>query len=200
MLEKSFKVVFIGADAVGKTTILSNYLSGKYQKEYLPIIKTSICAKVYNFSDFSIKLFLWDPDSDSVFSNQAREFFAETQGVLIVYDICSTSSIERAEHYHEIMLKHVDSDPVLWLVGNKIDLKDRRRVDSALAERKAKKLGAHHIEVSAKTGENVETLFQLLLKNMIMARIMGIRKQLGGRPKNGGNVEPLHEDRGTAAA
>ena len=48
------------------------------------------------------------------------------------------------------------------LLGNKTDLK--RQVDRSEAEDLAKRLGCDYYETSAKTGENVELIFEKITK------------------------------------
>jgi small GTP-binding protein len=191
MLERSFKVVFLGANAVGKTSLLVRHLSGGFQQEYIPTISTNISEKIYNFSDFSLKLLFWERGDEPASGDELKEFlantqfFANTQGVAIVYDICRPASLKAAEQHYKTMIKYVRNKPVVWLVGNKVDLKHLRRVDRALAEEKAKELGAGYIETSAKTGENVDTFFNQFLKGLIRARLMEVKRQLEEKTGHG---------------
>ena len=178
MLERSFKVVLLGANAVGKTSLLSRHLSGEFQQEYIPTIRTTVSEKAYRVLDCCFKLLFWDPRVEQV--NGDEGFFANTEGALIVYDICRPATLSEAERYYEALVRRVDAKPAVWLVGNKLDLAHLRGVDRALAEEKASELGAAYIETSAKTGENVEALFNQLLKGLIRRRLIEVKGKLGG--------------------
>jgi small GTP-binding protein len=176
MLERSFKVVLLGAYAVGKTSLLNRHLAGQFQSEYIPTIRTTISEKAYRVLDCSFKLFYWDPGVEELNGNEA--FFGNTDGALIVYDICRPATLSAAERYYDALVRRVDVKPAVWLVGNKLDLSHLRVVDRAFAEKMASELGANYIEVSAKTAENVEALFNSLLKVLIRRRLMEVKSKL----------------------
>ena len=71
------------------------------------------------------------------------------------------------------------SKPIVWLVGNKIDLKERRMVSRWKAEEKARELEYIYFETSAKTGENVDILLKSVLKTLLKARLNEIKLALG---------------------
>lgn len=50
------------------------------------------------------------------------------------------------------------------LVGNKLDLEDKRKVPTELAQEVAHDWGIPAVEVSAKTDHNINTIFHLLIQ------------------------------------
>jgi Ras-related protein Rab-6A len=80
---------------------------------------------------------------------------------VVVYDVTSRSSFEAVDYWVEDVRRERGSDVILALVGNKNDLLDQRQVTFEEGEAKAQLLSATlFIEASAKTGNNVRSLFQ----------------------------------------
>jgi small GTP-binding protein len=178
MFKRNFNVVLLGDYAVGKTCLLHTYLRGFFQPEYVPSVRTSVFEKEYSFTNYKIKLFFWDVCGERVLDDSRKACYANAQAFIIVYDVCRPPSLKAVEEWCG-MVRSTVSNPIIWLVGNKIDLKDSRLVSREEAEGKARSLGVSYIEVSAKTGENVEALFRYVLRDLVKARLEYVRKLLG---------------------
>lgn len=78
---------------------------------------------------------------------------------IVVYDITSMESFEGAKNWIKELQNHLSTETVLALVGNKIDL-GNRKVPSQLASDYASDAGVIFKEVSAKADLNINELFQ----------------------------------------
>ena len=79
--------------------------------------------------------------------------------VLFVFSLGNADSFEDLNEWVKAVEPDVDNMPILFVVGNKNDLVEERKVESEQAELFAKKIGAFYYEVSAKTGFGIEELF-----------------------------------------
>jgi GTPase SAR1 family protein len=86
-------------------------------------------------------------------------YLREAQCALIVFDVCSKSSLNNVEAWLHLYNENKTGEGFTILIGNKIDLNDEREVNDNEGKTKAKELGLLYYEVSAKTGENIEELF-----------------------------------------
>lgn len=92
-------------------------------------------------------------------------------GFILVFDITNPQSFVNIRDWLEQLRTHSYSyDPVVILVGNKIDLHERK-IEKADAERLAMKSDLKYIETSAKTGENVREALDMLL-DIVWERMM----------------------------
>jgi len=177
VFERSFKVVMVGDYAVGKTSLLHSYLRRTYKPEYVPTVKAEISEKVFSFPNYVFKVYYWDTPGMSLLDEASKEFYAKAQAAIMVYDVSRKNSLEVVEKQYRSMIDFLGTQPVTWLVGNKIDLKERC-VDRSEAERKAKELNSSYIETSAKTGENVDVLFTSVLRDLVRVRLSEVKKSL----------------------
>ena len=76
---------------------------------------------------------------------------------IIMFDITSTSSFNDVNNFYELIDHNVSSNNFKILIfGNKDDEAGKREVSSNEAENKAKSFGAEYIEISCKTGHNID--------------------------------------------
>lgn len=177
MFERSFKVVLLGDYAVGKTCLLNRFLQGDFKVEYVPTVKANIHEKEFRFPNYVFRLFYWDTAGMYVLDESSAELLAGAHAVILVYDVSRSNSLAVAERQYEAVKGRCDSKPIIWLVGNKIDLKDRS-VDRSKAEKMARELGFSYIETSAKTGENVSKLFNGVFRDLVKARLSEVKRKL----------------------
>lgn len=92
-----------------------------------------------------------------------RSYFRNSAGGLLIFDMTNRASFEHIKEWHREVCDHVHPHRVLFiLVGNKSDKDKGRVVSREEAEVLARQLGLPYVEVSAKTGQNVSSAFELL--------------------------------------
>ena len=121
MFERSFKVIFLGGYATGKTSLINRFLGNNFSLEYIPSVKTSVSVKKFIFKNYALKTSFWDREGGSELAEDFKNYCANAQAAIAVFDICRRSSLSDAEIFLKAMFKF--SKPIVWLVGNKIDLK-----------------------------------------------------------------------------
>jgi small GTP-binding protein len=89
-------------------------------------------------------------------------YYRESQGVIVCYDITNSESFDTCDFWLKDLEKHAPENAVKILCGLKSDLAGMREVDQYKAESFAKKNNMTYFEVSNKTGNNVEEMFQSL--------------------------------------
>ena len=94
-------------------------------------------------------------------------YYRSGEGFLCVFSIIDRESFSVMNEFREQILRvKVDSQTPMILVGNKMDLEDRRDVSKAEAEELSKSWGVRYIETSAKTKENVDTVYYMLMSEI----------------------------------
>lgn len=81
-------------------------------------------------------------------------------GAFIAYDITNLQSFKDVEYWFEQIKLSSNDDIIIYLLGNKKDLENKRIIDEKTGKNKAKILGINNFfEVSAKTKENLTEMF-----------------------------------------
>ena len=164
-----FKVVIAGQKDVGKTSLLRRYATGKFDTSTLSTIGVDFETKKINVDDEEILLNLWDFAGEPKFRVLFPSYVSGASGALILYDITSKDSLYDLENWMKV-IDNVESPPrTRLLIEHKIDLEDQRQVSRKEAKNFYKKynLQGEILGASAKTGENVEDVFQTLGKEIL---------------------------------
>ena len=166
--EYAFKLILGGDGAVGKTSMVHRFVENKFAKDYKSTIGTSIMKKECKFDglDSTVRFVLWDLAGQSQFKKVRQSYLSNAEAGILAFDVTNPSSFQNIENWHKEILS-ASPNISLILVGNKIDLEDKRVVSREEGEKTAENLGIPYIETSAKTGESINDAFRMLALQMI---------------------------------
>ena len=115
-----FKIILLGSISVGKTAILSRYISNEFNENYKCTIKSEYRMKIVNLNNsIQAKLNIWDTCGDEKFRAITRQYYKDSQGILLVYDISNRSSFDMIDNWVEDIRNNAPADVIVFLVGNK---------------------------------------------------------------------------------
>jgi len=158
--EYEFKILLIGSNSVGKTSILSRYIKNDFQENYKCTIKAEYCVKIVNVNNSrQAKLNIWDTVGEEKFRAITSQYYKDSNGIFLVYDISSRESFENLDIWMEDIKNCAPENCVIILVGNKSDLVNERVVSFKEGKDKAEQYGILFNEVSAKNGDNILLIF-----------------------------------------
>jgi Ras-related protein Rab-1A len=166
--EYAFKLILGGDGAVGKTSLVHRFVEDTFAKDYKSTIGTSIMKKECNFKELgsAVRFVIWDLAGQSQFKRVRQSYLANAEAGILVYDVTNRQSYENIANWHD-EIKEASPNISLILVGNKIDLKDERKIKLQEGNELAEGLSLSYIETSAKTGENINDAFKMLALLMI---------------------------------
>jgi small GTP-binding protein len=174
--EMIFKIIVIGDPAVGKTSLLTNFCGEKFSYEYVPTVGVNITKEPVTIKDdmgkdATVNLMIWDIAGQPQFYMLHRPYFNGADGMMLVYDITRSSSFSNINNWWSTSVKYGLSSVPRVLIGNKIDLKDERKIILPMAEHLSEKLAAAFFETSALTGENVKSIFQKIAELTLRSKL-----------------------------
>lgn len=159
-MERNAKVVLLGPSLVGKTSVVSAYMGGKFSDSSSPTIGASFVNKTVKLSkSTSVKLQIWDTAGQEKFRSLAPMYYHNAQAAIIVFSIADRDSFTDMRTWADELECQTDVRPLVFIVGNKADLEKQRKVETAEGARLAQEIQAKYLETSAKTGVNIEELF-----------------------------------------
>lgn len=170
-LEREFvyKIVILGDAAVGKTSLINQFVEGSFQEDYKPTLGANIVRKDVNLDKTRVRLIMWDLAGQEKYRVVRSMYFQGCEGALLVYDVTRYNTLDSVNtKWLRDFKKYVKKKGVYILIGNKIDLKKQRVIPTERGKELAKKIKASHfIETSAKLGENIEEAFSLLVNQIL---------------------------------
>ncbi|KAM8848471.1 ras-related protein Rab-41 isoform 3-T3 [Neosynchiropus ocellatus] len=157
---RKFKLVFLGEQSVGKTSLITRFMYDSFDNTYQATIGIDFLSKTMYLEDRTVRLQLWDTAGQERFRSLIPSYIRDSTIAVVVYDITNLNSFQQTSKWIDDVRTERGSDVIIMLVGNKTDLADKRQVSVEAAERKARELNVMYIETSAKAGYNVKQLFR----------------------------------------
>ena len=159
------KILTLGDTLVGKSSIVLRFSDNRFDDNQLATIGIDYKTKYIKVKDASVKVLLWDTAGQEKFRNIARQYYKGANGVLLIYDVCDRKTYERIGFWMDELKQNNEIEQLyIILVGNKIDLEEKRVVTREEAEKYAEDNNINYLEVSAKTGEGILDLFNEVTK------------------------------------
>jgi len=156
----NFKLVLLGDTAVGKSSSVERFVKNEFFEFQQPTIGAAFLTQSVQLDDFIVKFEIWDTAGQERYRSLAPMYYRGAAAALVVYDITSYDSFRGAKTWIEELQRQGTTEIVIGLAGNKCDLEDKRDVPQEEARAYAQENKCIFYEMSAKTGENVNKMFE----------------------------------------
>jgi small GTP-binding protein len=154
------KICLLGDFSVGKTSLVRRFVEGHFDDKYLSTIGVRISRKPLTRPYGTLNLLVWDLAGSAEFSTQSS-YLVGVAGALIVCDLTRRETLAGCAQYVQ-QVWALNAAAPLVLVCNKVDLVAARALTEADLQRGSEAFGGQYVFTSAKTGEGVESAFELL--------------------------------------
>ena len=157
------KVVLLGDSGVGKTCIITRFVSSSFQPNINSTNGASYCTKMVKYENLGKNLLLdvWDTAGQEKYRSLTKYFYKDAAVVILVYDITRKDSFENMKNYwYNQLLENCGKDIVLGVAGNKCDLFENEDVDEKEAREFADKIGAIFELTSAQNNTGITEIFE----------------------------------------
>lgn len=114
----------------------------------------------------TLKFEIWDTAGQERYHSLAPMYYRGANAAIIVYDITSHDSFERAKKWVCELQKQAAADIVLALIGNKTDLETQRQVTHEDVQAYAQGRDLILLNASAKTGDGVAQVFDAIAQRL----------------------------------
>ncbi|GAB1297268.1 DnaJ homolog subfamily C member 27 [Apodemus speciosus] len=179
------KVISMGNAEVGKSCIIKRYCEKRFVSKYLAtigidygvtkasrIILKRLATIEVQVRDREIKVNIFDMAGHPFFFEVRNEFYKDTQGVILVYDVGQKESFDALDSWLAEMKQelgpHGNMDNVVFVVcANKIDCSKHRCIDESEGRLWAESKGFLYFETSAQTGEGINEMFQTFYMSIV---------------------------------
>ena len=157
------KIVLIGDSGVGKTCIISRFVSGDYNKNMNSTDGASYATKklVLPKLKTSINLDIWDTAGQERYKSLTKFFYKDAAMIIMVYDVTLKTSFDNLkEYWYREVQELSEKNFVLGIAGNKSDLYEREQVSEKEAREYAKSINAVFGLTSAQNNTGIDQLFE----------------------------------------
>ena len=165
---EGIKIVLIGESGVGKTSIIERFIENKFEENIDPSLGGSFFEKVLLFNDGEKLTFdIWDTAGQERYRALTQIFYKNAKVAILVYDITRQNSYnELTKFWFNKVKENSNSDIILVLAANKLDLAELEEVNEDDAKKFAKEKNIDFFSVSAKNDYGIEKLFTEIAKKI----------------------------------
>ena len=158
------KLVFLGNSNVGKTSIIQRFIEDKFEQNKIATNSLAYSNKKIKTDPFTeLKMYIWDTAGQERFRSLTRGYLRESDGIFLVFDLSDKQSFDDITFWlNEVNSSDVDKKMcVIMLVGNKLD-SEKKVIDKETANKYAEENKMKYLEVSAKDGINIFSMFEIM--------------------------------------
>eukprot|EP01111_Echinosteliopsis_oligospora_P003278 TRINITY_DN1523_c1_g1_i1.p1 TRINITY_DN1523_c1_g1~~TRINITY_DN1523_c1_g1_i1.p1 ORF type:complete len:237 (-),score=56.35 TRINITY_DN1523_c1_g1_i1:151-861(-) len=154
------KVIVIGPSGVGKSCLIYSFTEGEFLSQHELTVGVEFAIRIVNIEDKRVKLQIWDTAGQESFRSVTSNYYRGSSGALLIYDTTKRETFTYLSSWLTELRSH--ADPVIMVVGNKVDLASRpgeRQVTTEEGQKFADQNGLLYAETSAKSVKEVEAVF-----------------------------------------
>ena len=166
----SVKVVLLGESGVGKTSIINQFISKKFNPKMSTSVSAQFTSKIMEFPEHNrtLRFDIWDTVGQEKYRSLTKIFYKDAKIIIFVYDITTEYSFNALQTYwYTETVDNTDGEPIYAVCANKYDLYDKAVVKTEDGKKFADKIKAIFQNTSAKSDTGINILFENLGKKII---------------------------------
>ncbi|KAL7301817.1 hypothetical protein TKK_0005425 [Trichogramma kaykai] len=172
MSRVDIKIVLLGHEYVGKTSLMQRFVNDRFNESlsYQNTIGSAFASKEMQLDNKKLVLGVWDTAGSERYQAMAKIYYRGAAAAIVCFDLTNPESFARAKFWMR-ELRSIEENCVVYLCGTKKDLID---ADPKLANpqidivnRYAEGVQCKFFLTSSKSGENVAEVFNAIAKDYL---------------------------------
>ncbi|KAF4315585.1 hypothetical protein G195_010639 [Phytophthora kernoviae 00238/432] len=159
------KIISMGESGVGKSCVIKRYCEEKFVSKYISTIGIDYGVKPVMVNGSEVRVNFWDLSGMPEYLEVRNEFYKDTQGGILMFDVSSRRSFESLDNWLREAAKFGAGKFPCILCGNKVDRPRVVSEDEGKAYAQAK--GFEYFETSACTGVSITEAFHSLFSTVV---------------------------------
>jgi len=156
----------LGETAVGKSSLVLRFTRDRFLDFQESTIGAAFATQSVIVDGNTLKFEIWDTAGQERYHSLAPMYYRGAKAAIVVYDITSKASFERAKAWVVELQQAGTLSMVVALAGNKTDLSAQREVTQEEGQQYATEQGLLFMETSAKSNHNVTEIFATVAKHL----------------------------------
>lgn len=166
-IDHTVKIMILGESKIGKTSFINRYTNNVFRLNYISTIGIDFQIKNIEIEEKNIKLQIWDTAGQECFKSLTKNYFRNSHGFIIGYDITDRNSFEAIDDWIRQIKEFRDCKNNIVIIGTKSDLEDERVVSTEEGRQLAKEHYTQFYETTAKDNINVNETFNYISQEIL---------------------------------
>lgn len=159
----TFTMGFFGAGGAGKTTFITRYRTGEFEKRYFPTDMVKGNNLTFYTTEGKVIIRCVDTAGQLLYEPQ---YMPKVKVAVVMFDVCSRLSFRSVDDWVERIRKVNGEIPIL-LCGNKVDVVRRKASAAEIREKMTNLRISTMYSISAKSNYNFEKPFLWAIRTML---------------------------------
>ena len=171
--DEKIQIIMIGESGVGKTSLIRRYTNNIFNSNHLETIGIEFYNREERINNKIIQIKFWDTAGQEIFHSLTKNFYRKADGIIIVYDITNKESFERVQDWIKSVYDNTETykEIQMIIVGNKIDLEEKREVRKEDGLKIGKYYEIDFFEASAKNAEGVNNFMIKIIGDILNNKV-----------------------------
>lgn len=159
----TFKLVVVGDGGTGKTTFVRRHTTGEFERRYITTIGVNVSPLDFYTNRGKIRFIVWDTAGQEKLGGLRDGYYIGAHAAILFFDVTSQMTYKNVAKWHKDLQRVCENIPMV-LVGNKVDVKDRKVKPKQIVFHRKKNM--QYYEISAKSNYNIEKPFLYLMRKL----------------------------------
>jgi len=162
------KLITAGDHAVGKTSVIRRFIGQEFSPDYSATMGVECYTKAYKNDSNLIDLAIWDLAGQVLYRDLTKAYIKGADLVIIMFDVTRRETFDNVKGWYNTIYTDVSPEDIpCMIIGNKIDLREKRVVSLEEGGKLAQNLKTLYVETSAKQNKFINEAFQQLIRKFI---------------------------------
>lgn len=157
--ENIIKMLLLGDSGIGKSCSMVRFFQNEFIQSYITTIGVDFKKKDIILDNKQYEVYVWDTAGNERYRTITMTYIRGCHFLILFYDTTNISSFDGLEDWIKTIQAYNGDITKLIIVGTKIDDISKREVSYEDAVRFCSKYDVNYYEISGKTGENVDFMF-----------------------------------------
>jgi small GTP-binding protein len=157
--ENVIKILLLGDSGIGKSCAMVRFFQNEFIQSYITTIGVDFKKKDIILHNKQFEVYIWDTAGNERFRTITMSYIRGCNLLILLYDTTNIKSFDGLEDWIKTIQAYNGDITKLIIVGTKIDNVFDREVSYEDAVKFCSKYDINYYEISGKTGENVEFMF-----------------------------------------
>jgi len=159
-----YKLLLVGDGGTGKTTFVKRHKSGEFEKKYIATVGAEVHPITFYTNKGNVRFVIWDTAGQEKLGGLRDGYYIQSNAAIIFFDVTSRNTYKNVNKWYTDLTRVCGTIPMV-LVGNKVDVKDRKVKPKMITFHRKKNI--QYYDISAKSNYNYEKPFLYLIRRLL---------------------------------